>query len=378
VRILVAPNSYKECASSSEAADLIAEHLARHGYSDVTSFPLSDGGDGFLEVCERHKMLNRKFLRIQNCFNAERKRVPVGIDKKSGRVFIEAADIIGLKDIPKRFRRPTELNSNNFGLLLHRLYHSRVRQARTLTIGIGGTGTNDLGLGLCRPFGLKLFDKWGKELSVFPKNYSSVATVLLPAITNLAIEVVLDVEAPMFGKLGPSKVFSRQKGASEKDVALLELGVRNIVRVLERDHGIVLKDKLYGAGGGLTLGLSLIAEVRVILAKQFLVERLRLVEQIKRCDVVITGEGKFDKQSFMSKATGVVLQETAKQKKQAIMIVGSCLVSDMSFRSTKPAVYEMSPLFFSERDSIRFFRKGIARTISAIAMNGVLNKHMTV
>ncbi len=370
MKILVAPNSYKECASSSEAADLIAAQLSRHGFSDVTTFPLSDGGDGFLEVCERHENLNRKFFRIQNCFNAQRKRVPVGIDKKSNSLYIEAADIIGLKDIPVRFRKPTELNSENFGVLIHRLYHSRVRQPRKLTIGVGGTGTNDLGLGLCRPFGLTLFDKRGKELAIVPKNYSSVATIRLPRKVSLLIEVVLDVEAPLFGKNGPSKVFAKQKGASDSDIALLERGVKNIVRVLERDHGVRFKDKLYGAGGGLALGLSLIAGVKVILAKQFLVQRLRLAEQIKQCDVVITGEGKFDQQSFMNKATGVVLQEAAKQKKKTIMIVGSSLLSNKSLKWTKPAIYEMAPLFVSERDSIRFFKKGITTTVAAMTMNG--------
>jgi glycerate 2-kinase len=367
MRILVAPNSYKECASSAEASDLIAGQLVRHGFSDVISFPLSDGGDGFLEVCGRHNNLTRQFLRIQNCYNARGKRVAVGLDKKSGTFYIESADIIGLKDIPQRFRKPTELSSENFGILLHYLYRLRDRPPRKLIIGIGGTGTNDLGLGLCRPFGLKLFDTHGKELPVIPKNYSSVAAVQLPARSNLSIEVVLDVEAPLFGKYGASRVFARQKGASEKDIALLEPGVRNIVRVLERDHGFQLKDKPYGAGGGVTVGLSLIADVKVILSKQFLIERLKLAKRIKQCDMVITGEGKFDKQSFMSKATGIVLQETAKQKKRTIMIVGSSNTQEWRLKRQRTTIYELLPLFSSRRESLRRFKGGIKRTVGSIA-----------
>ena len=223
-----------------------------------------------------------------------------------------------------------------------------------------------MGLGLCRAFGLKLFDKSGNELSVLPKNYSLVAKIILPEKKNLNIKVVLDVEAPLIGKNGTSKVFAGQKGASSADIVRLESGVKNVLRIFRQDHNLRFHESLIGAGGGLTLGLSLIGNVHVVRSRQFLIEHMGLSRRIKECDLVITGEGRFDKQSLMEKATGIVVLEAQRRKKRVALILGSCTVAKNTFGANAPHIYEMLPLFRSEREAILSFRKGITMTTEAL------------
>jgi glycerate 2-kinase len=368
MKILVAPNAYKECASSTVAAELIAKELKRCGYNDAVRFPLSDGGDGFLEVCARLSQLQIRSFLIRNCHNALTRRVRVGFDKKTQTFYIESAKVIGLQTIPRRQRNPLKLSTENLGELLKRLCDTRRSKLPkcNATIGIGGTGTSDLGLGLCQAFGLKLFDKSGNDLSVLPKNYSSVAKIILPEKKNFNIKVVLDVEAPLIGKNGTSKVFAGQKGASSADIVRLESGVKNVLKILRQDHNLRFHESLIGAGGGLTLGLSLIGNVHVVRSRQFLIKHMGLSRKIKECDLVITGEGRFDKQSLMEKATGIVVMEGQRQKKRIAMILGSCTVAMNTFDANAPHIYEMLPLFRSEREAILSFRKGITMSIEAL------------
>ena len=119
MKILVAPNAYKECASSTVAAEFIASELKLCGYNDAVRFPLSDGGDGFLEVCARLSQLQIRSFLIRNCHNDLTRRVRVGFDKKKQTFYIESAEVIGLKTIPRHQRNPLRLSTDNLGELLN-------------------------------------------------------------------------------------------------------------------------------------------------------------------------------------------------------------------------------------------------------------------
>ncbi|MDP1676591.1 MAG: glycerate kinase [Bacteroidota bacterium] len=358
-RILVAPNSYKECASSTVASELIAQKLVQIGYLDVTKFPLSDGGDGFLEVCRRNFHFHLQFIENRKCYNNSRTKVCVGYDAVSKTAYVEVADFIGLKKIPKAKRKPTLLNSRNLGeFILH--LQERNPEIKKIIIGIGGTGINDLGLGLCDVFGLQLFDKNGKSLDAIPLNYFCAAKIVLPRKIGIAVEVVLDVEIPLYGDTGTSKIFAAQKGADYNDITMLEVGVINILSILERDHGFEFKMKLIGAGGGVSLGLSLISDVRITRSQQFLMDTLKLGKLLDDCDVVITGEGKFDEQSFMNKATGIVIKEAQARNKKIIMLVGSSEIQFPVCDNNVPKVFEFIPLFKSSAEAMENFEKGIS------------------
>jgi glycerate kinase len=367
MKIVIAPNSFKECASSSVIAGLIARALKKRGLTDLSVFPVSDGGDGFLDVCSKRFGLTYVSLSVHNCFNGGKKRVKVGYDKRTRRVYIETASVIGLKDAPPEDRRPMKMNSSALGELLRHLMLQNAAgylPVERIILGIGGTATNDLGLGLCSIFGLKIFDRGGNSLPVYPENYIKVGSIVLPSKTSMEIDAVLDVSVPLTGIDGPAKLFSRQKGAGKKEVMLLEKGTKNILRILKQQYSIDDTEKKLGAGGGLGLGLSLLCRMHVVRSADFLNKTMKLSSVISAGDIVITGEGKYDRQSMMDKATGIVVEEAGAKNKK-IFIIAGCF--DKKYKFSKNIVpIQMSSFFSGTAESMRNYRKGIDLAVGEI------------
>ncbi len=370
MNIIIAPNSFKECASSTHIAGLIARALQKRGLADLTIYPVSDGGDGFLDVCTRQFGLELIPLSIHNCFNGRRKKIKIGYDKNTYKVYIESASVIGLNDVPPRYRKPMKMNSGVLGELLQIVMKgndSGSLPVEKIIIGIGGTATNDLGLGLCSIFGLKILDDCGNSLPVYPENFIKAESIVLPKKSNVKIEVILDVSVPLTGADGPARLFSRQKGASDKEARILEEGTKNVLRILKQHYALVYSGKNLGAGGGLGLGLSLLSKMRIVQSADFLKRTMKLSSVIGAADIVITGEGRYDRQSNLDKAARVVLKEASRQKKKIFLIAGRIECKDKLPRNVVPI--QMGGYFSSTTESIRKYRKGID-----LAVDEILNK----
>ncbi len=369
MKILVAPNSFKECANSLEIAQIIHRHfLSLDGNMDVKSFPISDGGDGFLNVIRHHFNTNDVKFIISKPHNDKTQRITASYTSQGKTLFIESADAIGLKVVPKKFRNPLYLNSKPLGELIKKIPEINL-DVQKITIGIGGTAINDLGLGLCAVFGLKLLDANGKNLDIIPANFIYANKIVLNDKTlPYKLELILDVESPLLGEKGTSKVFAPQKGASEEDVELLEKGVLNIVRILKDDHNMNFLNKKIGAGGGIGLGLLLLSKskVKITLAKEFILKKLDLQKALKECDVVITGEGTFDTQSFMNKATGVVIEQAILMNKKVFLIAGKIDHSALHSYEEIITPIELTKYFETEEEERENYKVGIEKATEEI------------
>ncbi len=356
MKVLLALNSFKECASSPEVVSLLKEKLQKHARIDAE--PLTDGGDGFLEVCRNTFKLDQEYYSLQRIYGEGKYRVPIGYSKRERCVYLESADIIGLKLVPPGYRNPRLLNSENVGQVLQRILRQK-RDITKIVMGIGGSATSDLGLGACKPFGLKLLGRSGREIPLHPGLYQKAYRVVLPRRMPLPVEAVLDVQVPLTGKNGPALLFARQKGASARVRAALERGAQNILRILQRDHALDFTEAKYGAGGGLPLGLSLLARLNTVPSYDFLYRTFELKEKIRGADVIVTGEGRYDRQSLLNKATGVVIQEAVRQKKQVILVAGTIDSPVVKKYNGRLIALELKNYFSSEEESIRKFKRGI-------------------
>lgn len=369
MKILVAPNSFKECADSLEVAQIIHRHiLSLDGKMNVISFPISDGGDGFLNVVRHHFNTSDVKLIISKPHNNKTQRVTVCYTSQGKTLFIESADAVGLKVIPKKHRNPLYLNSFPLGELIKKVSETNL-DIQKITIGVGGTAINDLGLGLCSVFGLKLLDANGKNLDVIPANFIYADKIILNNKTiPFRIELILDVEVPLLGEKGTSKVFAPQKGASEEEVEILEKGVLNILRILKDDHNLNFLNKKMGAGGGIGLGLSLLSKtkVKVTFAKEFILKKLELQKSLKECDVVITGEGTFDDQSFMNKATGVVIEQAIQMNKKVFLIAGKIEHSVLHNYDDIVTSIELTKYFETEEEERENYKIAIEKAAEEI------------
>lgn len=306
--ILIAPNSFKESASSVEVAELFYKYLKSPKYEFIIK-PISDGGDGFLSVCKENYDLEIINFTVpspfmdQNNFN-----VSAGYSSKLKSVFVDSSEIIGLKKIPSNKRHPLNLSSVGVGELLNKIkLRFNKESLNKIVIGIGGTGTIDMGIGILSSLGLKLFDRDGKELAQIPKNFISTVKIEYPKnIFPFEIEMIIDVNNPLLGENGGIRIFGSQKGASENDLNIIEDGIKNILNIFKKDE--LIKDKIFlsGSGGGIPAGLSLFLKTTSKSSKDFILNDLNL-KKYNDINYLITGEGKFDFQSFYNKGTGILL-----------------------------------------------------------------------
>lgn len=365
INLLIAPNSFKECAEAVKISKIIKKSFDEPEFR-VKSIPISDGGDGFLNICQNNFHLKIHKKEIRSFYDDSYLQVSVGISIDRKIIYLESAEIIGMKKIPVEKRDPSILNSSNLGELLIKL-GNEFPVISKIVLGLGGTATSDLGLGLCVPFGLKLFNKDGNELPVRPKYFTEVNSIVLPKTKLLIpIEVVTDVEVPLYGITGTSKTFAKQKGATEEEIEILEKGAKNIVSVLKRDHGIDLSSKLIGAGGGLILGLSLIVDLKICFAEEFLLKKLKLEEEIRKVDFIITGEGSFDTQSFMKKGTGILINNAKTHQKKIFVICGK-MDQATSVRIDECVIpFSLKKYFSTEEESLKNYETGIEKACAEI------------
>ena len=261
MNILVAPNSFKECADSAELADIISSCLFRSPNLNIISKPVSDGGDGFLSVCYKNFGLKKRYYKIPAPFNPGRIRCTVGYNKKNKNLFIESANVLGLKIIPPDKRHPLVLSSRGMGVLLDKILKD-VRKGKLevdkVTIGIGGTGTNDLGIGMLSELGMKLTDKNNSVLEPIPVNFKTAAKILWKKPQfPFRINLVTDVNNSLLGSEGASRVYGRQKGLTTKEIKIADAGFENIIRISKKEIIISDTEFISGAGGGLAAGFQL-------------------------------------------------------------------------------------------------------------------------
>lgn len=357
--VLIAPNSYKECCTSVYAANLLEKYLAKNSKLKLISIPVSDGGDGFLEVCKSNFKLNSLSFQIKRVYSDEIFTVDVGISQDKKTLYIESAKILGLQSIPLNKRKPLLLNSNNLGELLITI-SKKVNDVEKVIIGIGGTGTNDLGLGFCSAFGLKAFDDNGTELALFPENYRQIKNIKWnrPDL-KFNIELIIDVDNPLLGESGATKLFAHQKGATPEAIEIIEDGFVNVIKILKNNNLACLPKKLSGAGGGLAAGLQIFFDAKVIESKEFINEKL-LREQLSLVpDFIITGEGSFDKQSLQNKGAKVVIDRFRNTRSPVFLVCGKIDPHSLTKLGGNIIPIELVKFFKNEQDSIINFDKGI-------------------
>ncbi|MBI2418156.1 MAG: glycerate kinase [Ignavibacteriales bacterium] len=363
MKILIAPNSFKECASSVEIAKLLELAVKQElpGASIVTA-PVSDGGDGFLEVCEQYFLLNKQFITIPNCLGTKDIPVPIGYEPQSGVIFLESADVFGVKTIPLEDREIMHSGSFGLGILLQKIMALRtdIFPITKIVIGLGGSAINDFGMGVFAALGGIINSQCTTSEYYLPANFDAI-TGFIPADGKFAIpiELVLDVEVFLTGKNGTTNTFAQQKGATNMDIVKLEDFGKYAVQVLGLLRKKDLISKKIGASGGVSLGLLHCADIAFITAREFILSRIGIAKYIAENDIVVTGEGRFDRQSLMNKAPGILVQNALASGKKTVVICGSASQEIKEELGGKVLILEMLNRFGSERESVLRFKEGI-------------------
>jgi glycerate kinase len=300
-RVLVAPDIFKGTLSSDEAARAIVRGLRRAWpRTHFTRQTIADGGEGF--AANLVKATHGKLHRCKTLDAAGRPCTAVWGMLGNGRTAVfDLAAASGLAQLPEHLRDPARTSTSGSGLLMRR---ALVAGASRLIVGLGGSATNDGGIGLAHAFGYRFVDARGEEIPATGAGLSLLARIVAPrALPRVRIVVATDVDNPLYGRNGAAWQFARQKGADDAMIAALDRGLRHLAAAVKRDLG---KDLAHepgaGAAGGCGFGLMTFFGAKRAAGFDVLREQIGLDALVRGHDLIVTGEGAFDRTSFAGKA----------------------------------------------------------------------------
>ncbi len=322
MNILVLPNAFKGSLSARAAAQALTRTLAQK--HTVRAYPLSDGGDGFTDFFRTlDPQAKPIFLTAKNAFLKPR-RTSFLLLSDGKTAIIETARICGLGTAKKEELDPLGASSFGVGQAILRAVQEG---AKTIYVGLGGVACNDGGAGMAAACGAHLLDKTSRPIPLGAEPLLQLARVdltpLQEQIKSVRFYAVADVTNPLLGPKSSAKVFGPQKGATPEQVKILDKVMARWARVVKQASG---RDMAHtpstAAAGAIAAGLYGCFGAQLLLGADFLFQKAHLEEQFDWADLVITTEGKLDRQTFYGKAPLAVLKLAKKHKKPVLFICG--------------------------------------------------------
>ncbi|MDX1708299.1 MAG: glycerate kinase, partial [Desulfobacterales bacterium] len=274
---------------------------------EVIQVPVADGGDGLVDVAVAALHGERRVLKVTGPRNSDVEAEYCYV-KSMDLVTVEMALASGLALLAEDLRDPTLTTTYGTGELIRA---GLDLGAKRIDVGIGGSATNDGGIGMARALGARFVDKDGKDLPGIGASLAAIAEMDLsgldPRLKKTTIEAVCDVDNPLCGPKGAAAVYGPQKGASPEQVKALDQGLRNLADLIKKQLGLNVIDMPgAGAAGGLGAGLHAFLGAKLCKGIDLIFELVGLEEKLVGADLVLTGEGQIDFQTVFGKAPGGV------------------------------------------------------------------------
>lgn len=321
LKVLIAPDKFKGTLTARAAAKAIALgwEAVRAGDS-LDLLPITDGGDGFGETVAA--LLRAKPISVRTVDAAHRPcRTKWWWEAKSKTAIIESATAIGLAMLPVKRFHPFDLDTWGLGKLLLAACRKR---AQCCLLGIGGSATNDAGFGLARALGWHFIDSRGRVIDRWT-DLSKLQRIEPPRNRRLFehLLVAVDVQNPLLGKHGPSRVYGPQKGLRAHEFPSAERCLERLALVTKTELGIdFAAPPGAGAAGGLGFGLAAFAGGRLEPGFEIFAKQSGLERHLVRADFVITGEGCIDHSTLMGKGVGQIAGKCKEMKIPCIALAG--------------------------------------------------------
>ena len=324
MRVVICPAAFKESFTASQAAAAMLEGVRRAlPGADVHVHPMSDGGSDLVDV-----LLYTVGGEIEPVVVTG----PIG-ERVTARILwlseeeavIGTAEACGLDLIPADRRDPAVTTTRGVGQLLRAC---AAGAARSIRIGLGGSGTVDGGAGMASALGFSLTDADGESLEPGGAGLVRLTSIGTPTASRSALEgiactALADVESPLFGTDGAARRFGPQKGADQDLVEILDLGLRRLDQRWIADLGVAVSGQPgAGAAGGLGAGCAAFLGADLVAGAPWVADRSGLPDALDGADLVITGEGAFDKGSRLGKATWHVASLARRAEAPCLLIAG--------------------------------------------------------
>jgi glycerate kinase len=383
MKFVFAPDSFKGTLTSVEAAELLQKAAAAHfPGAAFYKVPVADGGEGTVEAVVT--ALNGEYrLALVTGPLDQPVQANYGLARKGRLAVIEMAAASGLPLVPAGLRNPLKTTSRGTGELLVRAMDEG---AAEILIGIGGSATNDGGMGLLSALGAHFYDAAGASLPDCGESLGRVAGIdlqgLHPGLKHTALTVICDVTNPLLGPTGAAAVYAPQKGAGTAAVAFLEEGMAQYAELFWQQHGLDIANfPGAGAAGGLGAALGGVLGAAMRPGIDAMLDLVDFDELITDADLVVTGEGRIDGQSVRyGKVVAGIARRCAKAGVPLAIIAGGMgpeaeMIFDVAFSSIMPTVSAAMPLEEALSHSHELFESASDRMFRFIKIGYAMGGH---
>lgn len=328
MNFLIAPDKFKGSLSASEVCDAVSDAILEiNSFHKIEKIPLADGGEGTFEI-----LVNHFDGRIKKVSVLDPLHRPIiaeyGLSKDGTQAFIEMAKASGLQLLKEDERNPLHNSTIGTGQLILDALNEGVTH---ITLGIGGSATNDAGIGLAHALGYRFLNIEKVLLKPVGKSLSEInqidKTNVDGRLHKVKFTILCDVDNPLYGPTGAAQVYAPQKGTSEEMVSILDAGLKHFAEFAMNSYSIDLNFPGAGAAGGLGAGARIFFNATLRKGIDFISEVTHLETKIKASDIVITGEGKVDHQTFSGKVVAHVLSLAKRHEKTVFILCGQCSLS---------------------------------------------------
>ena len=320
MKIIIAPDKFKGSLTTFEVCNAIGAGIKQADENaEVFLFPMADGGDGFAEVIKYYLQTD-----TIDCSTVDPlgRSIPGSYqwNPKTKTAIIEMAVASGLVLLKQEERNPLKTSTYGTGLLIK---DSIDKGAERIILGLGGSATNDAGIGILAALGFKFQNLNGDFLNPIGENLAAIGKIIYPAsMPGIKFLIACDVHNVLYGLQGAAYVYSPQKGADQRTVEFLDGGLKHFAEMLEQQT----KRKIAsipgtGAAGGIAAGLISFFDVELKKGIDLIIEASGIRNKITDANLLITGEGKIDEQTLQGK---VVSELSALAYKYKIPVAAFC------------------------------------------------------
>jgi len=325
VKFVLAPDKFKGSLTGLQFCNAVAVGLRRVlPKAEIIKLPLADGGDGTFEILEYHLKGKRIKVRVNDPLFRPTEAVYLFIESKRT-AFIEMAEASGLKLLQPEEQNCFHTTSIGTGEIILDAIN---KGARTIMLGIGGSATNDCGIGMATALGYKFADENNTNVIPIGKNLSQIKRIDIsnvnPDLEKIEFKVACDVRNPLFGSNGAAHIYGPQKGASENEIILLDQGLEHISKLFSKQFNLDVQNiEGVGAAGGMGAGSIVFLKANLMSGIELVKELIDFETKIKNADWIITGEGKLDSQTLSGKTIQGVITSANKQNIPVAALCGS-------------------------------------------------------
>ena len=306
MKIVIAPDSFKESLTAQQVAESIKRGF-QQSIADVECLlcPVGDGGEGTVDSIRHSLDLEEKWIQVTGLFG---QKEDMRYFQKGELALFEVADLVGLGKIPLEKRDPLQIQTCGIGELIRCLI---VKGIKDIYIGVGGTASNDGGIGIAAGLGYRFYDRDGNVLPACGQSLLNLACMSTENCyeipEDVQIRILADVVSPLCGPQGATYIFGKQKGLDPTMFAVVDQAIQDFY---EKASPVTLEIKGAGAGGGLAGGLCAFARANIVSGIDTCLNLINFDKKVSHADLVVVGEGKLDCQSLAGKAPIGVAKRT--------------------------------------------------------------------